>query len=321
MPSEILQVALVSFLISTVFCPLYIAYSKKVHFQQQVREDGPKTHLSKKGTPTMGGLVFILASVVSVVWLAPMDYLLMLAMLVTLFSALLGWLDDYSKVTRSRSLGLKARTKLLGQVGLTIVLVYFLNLLGHSTEVEVPFTDLAVEMGPFYIVLVFLMISGTTNAVNLTDGIDGLAAGASIVALMAFLVLASISGEEGIAFFCAAMVGGTFGFLIYNLHPARLFMGDVGSLALGGAMAAAAVLLKVELTLVIIGGLFILETLSVMVQVFFFRLTGKRVLLMSPLHHHFELKGWSEWQVVTSLWAVAFLFAVIGLLEATEGWF
>jgi len=321
MHTEIIKIVLTSFIISIVCSPLFIGYSRKIQFQQHIRKDGPKTHFSKKGTPTMGGMIFVIASIISLAWWAPLDYLMLLALLVTVSSALLGWIDDYSKVVNSRSLGIKARTKFIGQVVLTLLLVYLLNLLGHSTEVVVPFTGKVIELGPFYGVLVFLMISGTTNAVNLTDGIDGLAAGSSIIALMAFLVLASMTGEEGVMYFCAAMVGSVFGFLIYNLHPAKLFMGDVGSLALGGAMAAVAILLKMELFLIIIGGLFILETLSVMIQVFVFKLTGKRVLLMSPLHHHFELKGWSEWQVVTSLWGVAFIFAVIGLMEATSGWF
>ena len=319
MYTEIIIIALTSFLISALCGPLFIRYSRKIQFQQHIRDDGPKTHLSKKGTPTMGGLVFIGATLLSLIVWAHLDYFLLLAVLVTVCSGLIGWLDDYFKVTRSS--GIKARTKLLGQLVLTVLIVYFLNYLGHPTEIVLPITQSTLEIGPFYPLLVFFMLSGTTNAVNLTDGIDGLAAGSSIIALMAFMVLASMAGEEGITLFCAALVGGVFGFLIYNLHPAKLFMGDVGSLSLGGAMAVAAILLKHEITLVIIGGLFILETLSVMLQVFFYKITGKRVFLMSPLHHHYELKGWSEWQVVTFLWAIAFLFALVGLLEATGGWF
>ncbi len=322
MDTTIITIATVAFIISLLICPIFIKYSRKVQFQQQVREDGPRTHLSKKGTPTMGGLVFLAAALISLLLLAGTpSVLLLLAMLVTFWCAFIGWLDDYSKVSRSRSLGLKARTKLLGQLILTVLLVVFLNLIGHSTVVDIPLAGTSADLGALYPVLVFFMIVGTTNAVNLTDGIDGLAAGASIIALMAFLVICSIAGLNQLAYFCAALVGGTFGFLVYNLHPAKLFMGDVGSLALGGAMAAVAVLAKIEFTLVMVGALFIVETVSVMIQVAFFKITGKRVFLMSPLHHHFELKGWSEWQVVTSLWAVAFIFAVIGLIDATESWF
>ncbi len=322
MDTGIIAVAVVAFIISTLLSPLFIMYSRRVQFQQHIREDGPGTHIVKKGTPTMGGVVFLAGAAASLVLLArPFSTLLWLALLVTFWSGAIGWLDDYAKVSRSRSLGLKARSKLFWQAVLTIVVVMVLYQAGHSTEVAVPFSDIQLEVGVLYPLLVFFMITGTTNAVNLTDGIDGLAGGSGIVALMAFLVLSSLQGLNDLALFCAALVGAIFGFLIFNLHPARLFMGDVGSLALGGALAAVAILTKAELTLVLVGGLFILETVSVMLQVLVFRLTGRRVLLMSPLHHHFELKGWSEWQVVTFLWGLSFLFAVAGLMEVTVEWF
>ncbi len=322
MEERIIIIAVAAFIISTLLCPLFIAYSRRAQFQQQVREDGPQSHMVKKGTPTMGGLVFLAGALISLIIFArPFTWFLGLALLVTLWSAFIGWLDDYAKVSHSRSLGLKARNKLLGQLLLTLIFVFILDTMGHSTEVFIPFTDMSVETGMLYPVLVFLMITGSTNAVNLTDGIDGLAAGSSIIALMAFLVLSTTTQSGDLAYFCAALVGAVFGFLIFNLHPARLFMGDVGSLALGGALAGIAVLTKAELALVVIGGLFILETVSVMLQVLFFKLTGRRIFLMSPLHHHLELKGWSEWQVVTFLWALAFLFAVVGLIEVTGGWF
>ncbi len=241
--------------------------------------------------------------------------MLLLALLVTLANAAIGWLDDYAKVARSRSLGLKARTKLLGQGLIAAFFCIVLMQLGHSTAVRLPFTPLSLELGLFYPVLVFLIILGFTNGVNLTDGIDGLATGTAIVALLTLLLVALARGQTDLALFCGALVGGCFGFLVYNLHPARIFMGDVGSLGLGGALAAVAILTKTELHLVIVGGVFVVEAFSVILQVISFRLTGKRVFLMAPLHHHFELRGWSEWQVVTGFWSAAFLLGLSALLD------
>lgn len=321
MHTTVLIIIFISFIISAATCPLFIFISRRFRFQQHVRDDGPRRHLEKAGTPTMGGLVFLFAAVGSLAILAPFTGPVYLALLVTLGSGFIGWLDDYAKVSKARSLGIKARNKLFGQLLITLVLVFFLYRMGYSTSIGIPFTGYVIDLGFLYPVFIFLMISGFSNAVNLTDGIDGLAAGTSIVSLMAFLILSSIYGLQDIAFFCAALIGGCFGFLIFNLHPARIFMGDVGSLALGGSLAAVAVLTKAELSLLIIGFVFVAETVSVIVQVISFRLTGRRVFLMSPLHHHFELKGWSEWQIVTGFWGAAFIFAVIALMEATIGFF
>ncbi|HPZ65617.1 MAG TPA: phospho-N-acetylmuramoyl-pentapeptide-transferase, partial [Bacillota bacterium] len=192
---------------------------------------------------------------------------------------------------------------------------------GHSTAVAIPFTEIRLELGKFYSLLVVVMILSTTNAVNLTDGIDGLAAGTAIISFLTFLYISAMQGQYELAFFCAVMVGACFGFLVYNLHPARVFMGDAGSLALGGALAAVAILTKTELYLLIIGGVFVIETLAVILQVASFQLTGKRLFLMTPLHHHFELKGWSEWRVVTSFWALAFILALVALLDLGGGFF
>ncbi len=307
--------ALVAFLVSAALAPLYIAVSKKYHFGQQVRLDGPSQHLEKAGTPTMGGIIFLLSFIVTAVVFTPKTPLFFLIVVIILFSALLGFIDDYQKVVRHHSLGLKARHKLLGQLVVSLGFYLALMQLGHDTFVSVPFVGLHLELGILYPLLIFLMVIGTSNAVNLTDGIDGLAAGTVILALLPFLYMAIAQGFQEMVYLCGIFVGACLGFLLFNVNPAKVFMGDVGSLSLGAALAVTAIILKAELILVVIGGVFVLEALSVMIQVISFRLTGKRVFLMSPLHHHFELKGWSEWQVVSGFWILGLCFALLGLLD------
>ncbi len=306
---------MLSFTISLVICPLFIKIIRRLQLGQQIREDGPRRHLSKAGTPTMGGVVFLFSSLVSLLLTAPRSHLLIIALIVTLGNAMIGLLDDYAKVSRSRSLGLRARDKLFGQAIIAMILTVVLFKSGLSTEVSIPFAGGSVELGLFYPLLVLVIISATTNGVNLTDGIDGLATGVAIVALLGFFYIALTRDLPEVALFCGTLVGGCFGFLVYNIHPARIFMGDVGSLALGGALAVAAILTKTELYLIIIGGVFVIETLSVILQVISFQLAGKRIFLMAPLHHHFELKGWSEWQVVTGFWGLSFLLTLFALID------
>ena len=317
MTLPVYSVAFVAFLLSIIICPIFIEYSRRRRFGQQIRKDGPKGHFRKAGTPTMGGIVFLLSMLITTIFFAPKTFLLFLLLFMVMGSAFLGFMDDYQKVVQRRSLGLKAREKLLGQFIFALLFYFVLLVMGHSPVVDIPFTSLSIDFGFFYPILIFLLMIGFSNAVNLTDGIDGLAGGTAILALLAFLLVASMQGLEEISYFCGALVGACFGFLIFNLHPARIFMGDVGSLSLGTALATVAILTKAEFSLLIIGGVFVLETLSVILQVIFFRLTGKRVFLMAPLHHHFEMKGWSEWHVVTGFWGLGFCFAVIGLLEFT----
>lgn len=316
MPQSIWPTLLIAFIVSAAVGPFFIGIRRRQHQGQQIRADGPAHHLKKAGTPTAGGVIFLVAAGAALLVQGCFTPLLGLAVLLTLGSALIGWLDDRAKIRRGRSLGLKARSKIAGQVFLTVIFTVLLYRSGeYSPIVAVPFGDSTVNLGWFYPLFIFLIVLATTNAVNLSDGIDGLAAGTAVITLLAFLLVARESGRFDLALFCAALAGGSFGFLLYNLHPARIFMGDVGSLALGGALAAAAILLKAELSLMLIGGIYVLEALSVILQVAVFQLTGRRPLLMAPLHHHLELKGWSEWRVVTVFWGLTFVFSLAGFLE------
>jgi len=303
-----------AFLITVIATPYFIKTMRRLQYGQQIREDGPAQHSVKAGTPTMGGLVFIPAAVLISVVLTGFYPALYAVLIVTLGCALVGFLDDFGKIAHGRSLGLKARSKLAAELVLTALLVLALHRFGfYATEILVPFFNFAIDLGFFYPVFIFLVISGSSNSVNLTDGLDGLAAGTAVIALGAFVAIGWLVGRPEIMIFSAALAGACLGFLVYNRYPARLFMGDIGSLALGGAFAAMAVVTKAELFLILIGGVFVLEALSVMIQVASFQLTGRRVLLMSPLHHHFEMKGWTEWKVVSAFWSAAVVFALAGV--------
>lgn len=316
----------ISFLVTLALGPIAIPLLRRLKFGQTIRAEGPSGHMAKAGTPTMGGVMFLIGIAVAGAVLLRSNIpgraegLVVLA--VTLGYGLIGLLDDYIKVVLKRNLGLKAREKILGQLMIaTALAVIAVFQLGRGTDYVIPFSGfltpggIAFDMGwwPFF-GLTVLVLLGTSNGVNLTDGLDGLAAGATVFTSAAFVLLALLSGKAGTAIVLAAVVGGCLGFLFYNRHPAKVFMGDTGSLALGGALGAAAVVTRSELLLVIIGGLYVLETLSVIIQVISFKTTGKRVFRMSPLHHHFELSGWTEKRVVVSFWLLSFLFSVMGLL-------
>lgn len=238
----------------------------------------------------------------------------------TLGYGIIGFLDDYIKVVMKRNLGLTARQKLLGQLFIGIILFYVLLRVrviegdwNAISTVHIPGTDLELWLNWLYLPLLMLMMIGSSNAVNLTDGLDGLLAGTAAIAYGAYAIIGLVQSNYTVAIFSAAVVGALLGFLVFNAHPAKVFMGDTGSLALGGGLAALAIITKTELLLLVIGGVFVLEALSVMIQVTSFKLRGKRVFRMSPLHHHFELGGWSEWRVVTTFWFVGFLFAGLGI--------
>jgi phospho-N-acetylmuramoyl-pentapeptide-transferase len=308
---------LLSFLLTVFFSPFFIPFLRRLKFGQSIRDEGPKSHQKKTGTPTMGGLMIILSIVLSSVVMASqfqsIDMEIWLLLLVTVGFGLLGFLDDYIKVVKKRNLGLTSKQKFLGQVAIAALVYIVLHQANISTAIHLPGTDWAVDIGWFYFPLIIIMLVGASNAVNLTDGLDGLVAGTSAVAFGAFSIIAFSLDMMTVSLFSVAIVGAVLGFLVFNAHPAKVFMGDTGSLALGGALAMIAILTKMELLLVIIGGVFVIETLSVIIQVISFKSTGKRVFKMSPLHHHYELSGWSEWRVVVTFWIVGILFAVAGV--------
>lgn len=311
---ELVFAAGTAFALAIILGPLAIPLLRRLKFGQSIRQEGPQRHLAKAGTPTMGGLIILIALTVSVLLYAGHSLEVWLALFVTLGHGLIGFIDDFIKVVLKRSLGLKARQKLAGQIVMALALSYIAaHYMGRGTDLWVPLLGIQFDLGAMYYVLIFFVLVGTTNAVNLTDGLDGLASGTTIVAAMAYAVIASFFAKPDLTLFCVALAGAVLGFLRYNAYPAKVFMGDTGSLALGGALAAVAVMTKTELLLVLVGGVFVIEALSVMIQVTSFRLTGKRVFKMSPIHHHFELLGWSEVKVVTVFWTAGVLFGAAAL--------
>lgn len=310
----------IAFLITVLISPIFIPFLRRLKFGQSIREEGPQSHLKKTGTPTMGGLMIVVSIIITSIIMAAktsadgIGYELWLLLFVLGGYGLLGFLDDFIKVVMKRNLGLTSLQKLLGQVVIALAFYFIIQQQGFSTAIEIPGTEISWELGWGYAVLILLMLVGSSNAVNLTDGLDGLLAGSSAIAFGAFGILAwyGFAAPE-VTLFSLAVVGAVLGFLVFNAHPAKVFMGDTGSLALGGALAAVAILTKMEILLVIIGGVFVLETLSVIIQVISFKTTGKRVFKMSPLHHHYELIGWSEWRVVTTFWLIGLVFAALGI--------
>lgn len=311
---ELFYAAGMAFVLCALAGPVLIPVLHKLKYGQTIREEGPQRHQQKAGTPTMGGLMILLALTLASVLFAGNSPPVWLALFVTLGHGLLGFLDDFIKVVMKRNLGLKARQKLLGQIIISVVLAYAaLTYMGRGTDVWLPYLNSFVDIGWLYYPLILLVVIGAANAVNLTDGLDGLAAGTMVAAGLAYTMIALKFGHFDVAVFAMALTGACLGFLIFNVHPAQVFMGDTGSLALGGALAVLGVLTKTELLLIIVGGVFVLEALSVIIQVASFKTTGKRVFLMSPLHHHFELRGWTEKRVVLTFWAAGILCGALGL--------
>ena len=294
--------------------PFFIPELHKLKFGQSIREEGPKSHQAKSGTPTMGGIMIIIGITLGTLAAAPITTEIMLALFIMLGHFVLGFMDDYIKVVKKRNLGLKAKQKMLGQIIIAVVtMIIGTQSLGIDTSVWVPVLNISVNIGiGYYFLLLFVMV-GTSNAVNLTDGLDGLASGTVAIAASAYAVVCLKMGHPDLAIFCAAIVAACVAFLRFNAHPAKVFMGDTGSLALGGAMAAVGILTHTEVLLAIIGFVFVCEALSVIIQVTSFKTTGKRVFRMSPIHHHFELGGWSEWKVVFVFWTVGLIASIIAL--------
>jgi phospho-N-acetylmuramoyl-pentapeptide-transferase len=341
--------SLTALFLSLVLGPLLVRRLRQLQIHQFVREEGPKSHRAKEGTPTMGGVLIIASTAIStLLWVDLRNVYVLIALLATLAFAAIGFVDDYRKVTRGQNLGLTGKVKFLLQVLTSLSVGIVLLLLrvqgSYSTALSVPFfkrihPDLVIDpllarsyfwafaALPFLIFLI-LVIVGSSNAVNLTDGLDGLAIGCIVIAAGALTVLTYVTSHSGLAdyleiqklpavgeltVFCGSLVGAALGFLWYNAHPAELFMGDVGSLALGGAIGVVAVIIKQEILLLFIGGIFVVEALSVILQVGWFRLTGRRVFRMAPLHHHFELLGWSESKIIVRFWIAALVFALFSL--------
>ena len=311
--------AAIAFLVTALLGSKFIEFLQSRKFGQFVREEGPETHLIKAGTPTMGGLVMLTGFFGALVVVARPNMATLTTLLLVAVVAGIGLYDDWQKVSKKRPEGLSARYKFL-LLTLAVVLadVLAVRYVGVTQTVLVPYFDQSLVLGPgvvgiaLFSVFLLLVIAGTTNAVNLTDGLDGLAAGSGAIALLAYTAIAFLERQYDVAVICGAMVGAIVGFLWYNSHPAQIFMGDTGSLAVGGVLAAAAVLTKTELLLPIVGGLFVVEAVSVMVQVFVYKLTGRRVFKMAPIHHHFEFLGWDENKVVVRFWIAQAAFSSVG---------
>jgi phospho-N-acetylmuramoyl-pentapeptide-transferase len=313
--------AAIAFLVTVALGATYIEFLQTRKFGQFVREDGPETHLIKAGTPTMGGVVMLLGLVAALVVVARLNVATLATLLIVSAVAGIGLYDDWQKISKKGSEGLSVRYKfLLLTLAVVMADVLALRYVGVTQTIVVPGFDRNLALGPgvvgiaLFSLFLLLVIVGTTNAVNLTDGLDGLAAGAGAIALVVYTAIAFLERQYDVAIICGAMVGAIVGFLWYNAHPADVFMGDTGSLAIGGVLAAAAVLTKTELLLPVVGGLFVVEALSVIVQYAVFRLTGRkrRVFKMAPIHHHFEMVGWQENKVVVRFWIVQAAFAACG---------
>ncbi|MEA2298058.1 MAG: phospho-N-acetylmuramoyl-pentapeptide-transferase [Solirubrobacteraceae bacterium] len=294
--------------------PKFIAFLRRREFGQHIREDGPQGHHEKAGTPTMGGIIMFTAIAAPFLILSDYDPRSLGVFGAAVACALLGFADDYTKIVKRRSLGLTARTKLLVQIAISLGLWWVATRQAHLPHtLRLRFVDYQIDLGYFYPVLIYLVVAGTTSGVNLTDGLDGLAAGCAAIVLLAYIGITFITtGQRDLALLAGCLVGACVGFLWFNAFPAAIFMGDTGSLGLGGAIAGLAIMTKTEILLVLIGGIFVVEALSVAIQVFSFQTFRKRVLLMAPIHHHFELMAWSETTIILRFWIVAAICAAIG---------
>jgi phospho-N-acetylmuramoyl-pentapeptide-transferase len=305
-----------SLLMCVFMSPKFIAFLRRREFGQNIREEGPRGHLRKAGTPTMGGIILFSAIAVPFLVLSHRDWQSMGVFGAMLACALLGFIDDFTKIVKRRSLGLRARTKLFVTLAIAVGLWWVATQrVGLDPKVRVWFFDVSIDLGPFYPVFIFLVLAGSTTAVNFTDGLDGLAAGCAAIVLLAYVAITFITtGQSDLTMLAGCLVGACIGFLWFNSFPASVFMGDTGSLGLGGAIAGLAVMTQTEILLILIGGVFVVEVLSVVAQVISFQAFRKRIFLMAPIHHHFELRGWSETKIILRLWIVAAACAAIGFV-------
>jgi len=324
--------AITAFLIMLFMGPWFIRKLKEYQIGQVVRDDGPETHLAKQGVPTMGGVLILLAITIStLLWAKLTNPLIWLLLFVIIFFGVIGGIDDFQKIKRKTSAGLSAKGKLLLQIfGASVVGLFVLLHPGYDGQLSVPFLkNIHPDLSWFYVVFAIFVIVGSSNAVNLTDGLDGLAAGPTVITASVYLIFSYLAGHvvladylqipyvQGageLAVFSGAMVGACLGFLWFNAYPAQIFMGDVGSLALGGALGGIAIIIKQEMLLAIVGGIFVMEAISVILQVGYFKISkGKRIFLMAPFHHHFEKKGWHESKVVVRFWIVSIILGLVAI--------
>jgi phospho-N-acetylmuramoyl-pentapeptide-transferase len=326
--------ALTALVISLIFGPLFLRLLHRFQVKEKIREEGPESHKAKEGTPTMGGVMILFAVLIpTLLWADLANQYIQLILMVTVWMGIIGFMDDFLKAKKGQSRGLVGRKKLIGQIlcGVLfgLVLYYFPPSGEFSSDTSIPFfKNYILKLGILYIPFIIIVITGTSNAVNLTDGLDGLAIGLTAFCFVAFAGLTYVSGRADfssylaieympgsgeLAVYCAAVIGASMGFLWFNAPPAQVFMGDTGALSLGGALGAIAILIKKELLLVIVGGVFVAEALSVILQVASYRLRDKRIFKMAPLHHHFELLGWNESKVVVRFWIVGAIFALLTL--------
>jgi phospho-N-acetylmuramoyl-pentapeptide-transferase len=310
---EVLIGGTASLLICIFLSPQFIEFLREREFGQQIREEGPQEHHAKAGTPTMGGIIIFTAIAVPFLLLTNLEARSLGVFGVAVACALLGFADDYTKLAKRRSLGLRGRWKLFATVLIAVGLwLVATRWAGLADTVDLRIIDARVNLGIFYPVFIYLVVSGTTSAVNLTDGLDGLAAGCAAIVLLSYIAITFTTRQTDLALVAACLVGACVGFLWFNSFPASIFMGDTGSLGLGGAIAAMAVMTKTEVLLIILGGIFVIEALSVLVQVFSFQAFRKRIFLMAPIHHHFELLAWSETKIILRFWIVAAVCSAIG---------
>ncbi|MCY6370355.1 phospho-N-acetylmuramoyl-pentapeptide-transferase [Clostridium ganghwense] len=308
---------LVAFVIALLQGPILIPILHKLKFGQNIREEGPESHKVKSGTPTMGGIIFILSSVITIfIILKKPGFEIILAILAFVGFGIIGFIDDFLKIVHKKNEGLSAKQKMLLLLLVsTAIAFYGYKSSNIGSSIIIPFTHQTWDLGIFYIPFIVLYFSATTNAVNLTDGLDGLSTSVTLLVMTFFAVVSFATGHYTLAIFCATVGGALLGFLRYNAHPAQIFMGDTGSLALGGAVGVVAMILKLPLLIIIVGGIYVAETVSVILQVASNKLFGKRIFKMAPLHHHFELSGWHETKVVTVFSIVTVILCLIGFLS------
>ena len=325
---RVLIAGLIAMVVSIVIGPKFIEFLRRNELGQPIREEGPAGHVVKQGTPVMGGLLILICALIPFVALSSFSLEALTVLFITIACGTLGFIDDFIKLRHRRSLGLPGRWKMLGLVAITAVTAVAVRQLdGVGTDLYIPIADVNPDLSWLFYVLLFFVIAGAANGANLADGIDGLAAGTGIIALLTFMAMNVIAyirsstevelrdaGKLDLAILGAALIGGAIGFLWYNAFPAELFMGDTGSMAIGGALAGFSIVTGTEALLVLIGGIFLIEALSVMIQVFTFKYMNRRVFLMTPIHHHFEMKAWSETKIMVRFWILGAIFCACGFV-------